>query len=368
MSELIRRGFKLGPTPKGCGQNIATAASPEELRQSWQQGISVHLPTVFEHDKNQNLKHIQDASHLFQNLLEGEPLDDLLDQQPYSSRLQSEFDCLGSSINPSNEQEIETVFFDAISGNETEQDLWVKASWLSFSEDDFSLRFRFSFGVDFEEDVAADPVRQSLAANLADMVFPESVVATQNQQLNSLLQNTFECNSLTFVERIIYFNSPNGGAYLHHDHERGHAGVLYVQLTGQTVWLALPEYKLIDEIVLFVQACKKNNCWPDNLNDEQIANLLGHTCSRSSLKDALLSFTDSSLIHLINETKEFVQHLIERGFAVVLTSGDGILLPQNGFTSSEKNQPLITNSKCWHSVFCLGEQAGQGLSFAIRAD
>ena len=131
----------------------------------------------------------------------------------------------------------------------------MKASWLSFYEGDASLRFRFSFGVDFVEDVAADQNRQHYAALLTEAVSPESKIITDNQQLKHTLSQTLGSEEFRFVERIIYFNSASGGAYLHHDRERGHAGVVYAQLTGQTLWLALPQQALIDEINLFVKTC-----------------------------------------------------------------------------------------------------------------
>ena len=78
-------------------------------------------------------------------------------------------------------------------------------------------------------------------------------------------------------------------------------------------------------------------------------------CIRDRLSHALNSFAHNELIHLINETEEFTQHLIEKGHSQTLEAGDVILLPQ-------KDQ----NTCCWHSVFCLGEEMGQALSFAIK--
>ena len=225
---------------------------------------------------------------------------------------------------------------------------------MSFYEEDASLRFRFSFGVDFVEDVAADSNRQHYAAKLTEAIFPESEIITNNQSLKESLNHIFSGSEFKFVERIVYFNSPDGGAYLHHDRERGHAGVVYAQLTGQTFWLALTKQSLIGEISYFINACGKNG-WPKTINEDTKAELIKCSKSAETLSDQLDSFANTALIHLINETSEFVQQLINHGHWRHLKPGDVLLLPQ------ESEQDC-----CWHSVFCLGEESGEALSFAIR--
>ena len=173
------------------------------------------------------------------------------------------------------------------------EDLWLKASWLSFNEDDASLRFRFSFGIDLEEDVAADPYRQQLGGELTDAVFPESAIITNNVELEKKLKKILGSDGVSFVERIIYFNAPNGGAYLHHDLERGHAGVVFAQLTGSTFWLALPKETLIEEIIHFSQT----HSWPDSLTQEMKSEMDKLANNRSQLCAQLDSFSNDSLVH-----------------------------------------------------------------------
>lgn len=344
MQQLKRRGFSLGSTP--------TSKTELSDLNDWHRGLPVLLKSfcinsLVEHEAN-----IRQTKILVNSILKQQDCDSILAEAPYRERLEPKFPSLGSAFNEGDEQEIEMVMFDVMEGDTLiAEDLWLKASWLSFYDDDVSLRFRFSFGIDFEEDVAADPLRQKLAAELSDAVFPESSVITNNAELNDALKQVLNCDGINFVERIIYFNSPNGGAYLHHDLERGHAGVVFAQLTGQTFWLALPKQKLVEEIIRF----SKTYSWPDSLTLEmrnEMSMLIG---DRSALAEQLNSFSNSSLIHLINETKEFVQFLITRGYSVQLMPGDVLLLPQ----STEENC-------CWHSVFCLGKEMGQALSFAIR--
>ncbi|MBL4673706.1 MAG: hypothetical protein JKX81_15720 [Arenicella sp.] len=349
MQQLVRRGFLLGRTP---------SSGTERLNQGdldrWNQGLPVFLPAQCLASLAKHRTNTEQTESLVTALIEDRDCDSVLAQAPYLNRLEPKFQSLGSIFNEGDQQEIEMVMFDAMDGDKIiAEDLWLKASWLSFHDDDVSLRFRFSFGVDLEEDVAADPHRQQLAAELTDAVFPESSIITKNSDLIDKLKNLLASEGVRFVERIIYFNGPNGGAYLHHDLERGHAGVVFAQLTGHTFWLALPKQNLIEEIIRF----SKSTPWPNSLTLEmrkEMSDLVGDRCY---LAEQLGSFANTSLIHLINETEEFVQFLIARGYSTTLKPGDVLLLPQ---TTEE--------TCCWHSVFCLGDEMGQALSFAIRAD
>lgn len=344
MSKLDRRGFSLGHTPDTCCDITSL--------ERWHDGLPVLLAAQCLSSLSFHQRNIEQTEKLVKAMLGQTDCDAMLAQGPYVERLEPKFQSLGSTFNEGAEQEIEMVMFDAMQGDTIiAEDLWLKASWLSFHDDDVSLRFRFSFGIDLEEDVAADPHRQQLAAELTDAVFPESKIITHDVELMNKLRQILATDTVNYVERIIYFNAPNGGAYLHHDLERGHAGVVFAQLTGSTFWLALPKKTLIEEIIRF----SKSLPWPDSLTLEmrtEMSELIG---DRAYLSDQLESFSNTSLIHLINETEEFVQFLIARGHSTQLQPGDVLLLPQ-----------ATEQSCCWHSVFCLGEEMGQALSFAIR--
>ena len=315
------------------------------------------LPAVCKAGLAQYAKNIEQSASLYESILDDQECDHLLNQPPYLDRIASNFECLGSSINEGDDQEIETVLFDAVESQDiVAEDLWVKVSWLSFYEQDASLRFRFSFGVDHIEDVAADAKRQYYAAQLTDAVFPESKLITQNPVLASTLVKVLGSSAVKFVERIVYFNAPEGGAYLHHDRERGHAGVVYAQLSGSTCWLALSKQQLMTEIVQFVSHCEAND-WVTSIDPSARQELIALAASPERLASELETFANLSLINLINQTSEFVQQLCNQGHARILNPGDAILLPQEGEMSC-----------CWHSVFCIGEETGQALSFAIRSD
>jgi len=345
MSQLQRRGFLLGNVP----ENQIKAHDFT----SWDKGFPILLKGQCLESIKSHFANIKQTEDLVSAILEEQDCDSILAETPYVERLEPKFQSLGSVFNEGNQQEIEMVTFDVMDGdNIIAEDLWLKAAWLSFYDDDASMRFRFSFGIDQEEDVAADPYRQELSAQLTDAVFPESDIITKDIDLETKLKKIIGCESVNFVERIIYFNAPNGGAYLHHDLERGHEGVVFAQLTGSTFWLALPQKILVEEIIQF----SKNNVWPDSLTLEMKSEMDELISDHSRLSSELDSLANSSLIHLINETEEFVQFLISRGHSNTLEPGDILLLPQ-----------ATPESCCWHSVFCLGEEMGQALSFAVRA-
>ncbi|MDD5035055.1 MAG: hypothetical protein PHE55_09875, partial [Methylococcaceae bacterium] len=239
----------------------------------------------------------------------------------------------------------EKVFFDAWQEDDIVADnLWCKASWLSFDEEDGSLRLRFSFGIEGYEDVAADPERQFWAAKLTDAIFPESAAVTEHPGLNGILAEMLSCQRLAFTERIVYFNAPNGGAQMHHDVERGHDGVVFAQMSGSTFWLALSKPKLMDEIDAFLAESTAD--WLE---------LRKLTADRTSFA-AYLEQSDHELAEaLMDRHPEFFRHLIERGYAYVLRPGDVLLMPQ-----------YSTDTCVWHSVLCLGDEPGEGLSFALK--
>ena len=348
MNELNRRGFRLGLVEP---RARVAPAEVDAIKARWARGGGVLLTDCITPLLADQQRAIGDSQQLYNAILAQRPLDDLLDQPAYR---QAQFELLGGSVNQGVEQEIETVFFDALENGQTvAQDLWVKASWLSFYQDDASLRLRFSFGEDHLQDVAADPQRQHYAALLADAIFPESRLITDNRALLDLLQQIV--GSPEFVERIVYFNAANGGAYFHHDLERGHAGVVYAQLSGQTYWLALAKDCLVDEISDFVTNCQQAERWPSSIEPTMQSELLALLDEPDRLAAELDSFNHTALIHLINETEEFVQQLIRQGYGYTLHTGDVILLPQTTMQHC-----------CWHSVFHLGSAPGQALSFAMR--
>ncbi len=317
-----------------------------EVKRAWQNNEAIFLPAILADALPFYQPDIAQAHSLAEEIQQGADLSELLETEPYDLRLQPAFDLSGASFEDNDDQGIEKVIFDAWVEDEMVADnLWCKASWLSFDEEDGSLRFRFSFGFEGYEDVAADRVRQDWAAKLTDAIFPESAAMASHQYLNAILQTILDCERVGFMERIVYFNAPNGGAQMHHDVERGHEGVVFAQLSGSTFWLALAKPKLLDEIDAFLAQTPADK-WP------QLRKLAD---DRQALSDYLEERDHEWAEDLIDRTPEFFLHLIERGYAHVLKPGDVLLMPQPSLDTC-----------VWHSVICLGEETGEGLSFALK--
>ncbi|MDX8397903.1 MAG: hypothetical protein R8K49_06245 [Mariprofundaceae bacterium] len=337
---LKRRGFDLGQVQI---QN-ATQPTRDTIITAWKQDKSIVLPALLNDAIKTHHEHIQAAFLLMQDTLKGDQeLIDLLDTETLTARLQPEFSLLASSPEDHDEQGIEKIYFDKLQDDEImAEDLWCKASWLSFHDEDASLRFRFSFGMEGYEDVAADPMRQAWAGELCERIFPESEAITQNPDILSILEDILGHQSC-FVERIVYFNAPNGGAQFHHDVERGHAGVIFAQITGSTFWLALDKPRLIDAIIDFSAQHSVN---------KELQELVQN---RQALADGMDESDHQAVETLIDQDPAFIAYMVEQGHCHILNPGDVLFLPQRDLEHC-----------VWHSVFTLGDSPGEALSFAVR--
>ena len=340
---LLRRGFAYGWIKTG---ERPSTPVPNDIKTAWQNHEAIFLPAILADTLSMYQADIAQAHHLLEQVQQGAELSEILESEQYDSRLQPSFELSGTSYEDNDEQAIEKVIFDAWEQDEMVADnLWCKASWLSFDEEEGSLRFRFSFGFEGYEDVAADPVRQDLAAKLTDAIFPESAAVTTHPALNAILQTMLGCERVGFMERIVYFNAPNGGAQMHHDVERGHEGVVFAQLSGATFWLALAKPKLLDEIDSFLAQAPA----------DQWSQLRQIASNRQNLADYLEERDHEWAEQLIDQSPDFFRHLIARGYAHVLEPGDVLLMPQTSLATC-----------VWHSVICLGDAVGEGLSFALK--
>jgi len=352
---LQRRDWQLGwvrqksrpPLPEA---NVVAGA--------WNDDAAVMLPGIISLPPLQ--ADIAKARQLMEQALDGAELADVLESAGLYEGLKS-FPLVGVSSEDHDEQGIEKIYFDAEQSGQDgaelmAEGLWCKASWLSFIDEDASLRFRFSFGMEGFEDVAADPVSQHWAGELCSAVFPESRAITDNPLILDHLRHLLGAEP-AFVERIVYFNAPNGGAQMHHDVERGHDGVVYAQLSGSTFWLALSKPRLIDELIAFAG---------DPARADAIAAVLPKVGERKKLAaliadraglSAYMEEPDHELVEAImDRSPDFIGHLVGRGYAHILQAGDVLLMPQRDLDNC-----------VWHCVICLGDEPGEGLSFAVRA-
>ncbi len=356
---IIRRGFQLGAVKQN---TRPTSPSAAEVVSGWQAHQAMMLPGLLNTDVWQT--EIKQSHSLMQAVLASADLSPHLDQAPYPERLGDVLQLLASSMEEHDEQGIEKVYFDAVGkhqqrgeGESIAEDLWCKASWLSFLDDDTSLRFRFSFGMEAMEDVAADPLRQFWAGKLCDALFPESAILTHNPQLLALFRDVLAA-APAFVERIVYFNAPGGGAQMHHDVERGHDGVVFAQLSGSTFWLALSKPRLMDELIDFcnepTHKAAIDSILPNHTDQASLQRLLQN---RMALSDYMEEPDHEIIEAIMDRCPAFIEHLCKRGFAHILHPGDVLLMPQANLENC-----------VWHSVCCLGDEPGEALSFAIRKE
>ena len=352
---LKRRGTALGWIAERDEQQ---QIDPQGAALAWRNARAYTLPGFVGDTLAAHQQHIHQSLVLMAQIAEGANVADLFEQSPYLERTSSRFEMLASFQDEGDDQEIETIEYDAIDADEVVgENLWCKASWLSFDEDDASLRFRFSFGMVGYEDVAADLDRQRYAAQLTEAIFPESVIISQNPVLEKFLQQVLTTEKLAYVERIIYFNAPNGGAQFHQDVERGHLGVVFAQVHGRTGWLACSKSQLIDEIQAFVNNLDNETALKTLLPDAlMLRELKDKSIDRGQLNTWLDEHDNEPLEQLLNRCPAFYQQLIAKGYGYILNPGDAILLPQKSIDEC-----------AWHTVFCLDEFVGESLSFAVRA-
>ncbi len=351
---LKRRGTSLGWIAERKEQLQINA---EAAAQAWHNSYAYTLPGFVTDKLASQQQHIDQSLSLMEQIAEGAEVAELFEQTPYIERTSEQFEMLASFQDEGDDQEIETIEYDAVEADEVVgENLWCKASWLSFEEDDASLRFRFSFGMVGYEDVAADLKRQHYAAQLTEAIFPESSIISNNPALESFMQKVLGVEKLSYVERIVYFNSPNGGAQFHQDVERGHLGVVFAQIHGRTGWLACSKSQLIDEIQIFVSNTDNEPALVKLLPDTHALEELKQKSQDRELLNNWLDQRDNEPLELLlNRCPEFYCHLIGKGFAYLINAGDIILLPQKSLDEC-----------AWHTVFCLDNFPGESLSFAVR--
>lgn len=352
---LTRRGTALGWIAAG---HAAPAIDAHEAATAWADAGAYVLPGFVRAQLDSQQGHIEASLRLFERVAAGAEVAELFEQPPYSERTAAQFEMLAACQDEGDDQEIETIEYDAVAGDEVvAENLWCKASWLSFEEDDASLRFRFSFGMVGYEDVAADPVRQDYAARLTEALFPESAVISANPALEAFMGRVLGTTQLAYVERIIYFNAPNGGAQFHQDVERGHLGVVFAQLHGRTAWLACAKTQLMDEIQAFINQPRHQAVLDRLLPDDAVRRQLNDTANHREQLNRWLDERDHEALELLlNRCPEFCRQLMDKGYGYILHPGDIILLPQQDLDAC-----------AWHTVFCLDDFPGESLSFAVRS-
>lgn len=241
---------------------------------------------------------------------------------------------------------------------------WAKVAALSTHRSDASLRLRLGFGEEGPDDASADPARLRQVRRLAEALLPDSAAVHAHPQLAALLTPWLGAEPL-YSQHLAYWNAPGGGALFHHDAfgpsaEGGQRGVLYVQRSGWTAWLALSIDDLAHRVMEFVEylaeddlAALRAALLPEPGLFEQVQ----RWCAPgrfARLRRELGLPGQGALGALVNCGPEFTGLLADAGHAYVLGPGDGILLPNHGLTKT-----------CMHSVFCAGPEVAYSLSMGL---
>lgn len=242
-------------------------------------------------------------------------------------------------------------------------DLWAKSAWLTDRDDDESLRLRISFGRELEDDASRDLAKHARLAELGRRLFPESELISEHPWLIPFLERQIG-GALHFSQHIAYWNSQGGGALMHHDafHEPlsgGQRGVLYLQLSGETLWIALSIEDLCRRVIEFAAYLEegelswvRQRLFPAEVDFQAFLRM----CKRFvRVRNELARPGCGKLGALVNQGPEFSSLLADAGHAQILRAGDAILLPNQGLEQT-----------CMHSVFGISEDTGYALSLAIR--
>lgn len=256
------------------------------------------------------------------------------------------------------ERDLGRVLLAAPDGGEA----WVKLGRLSTHPADLSLRARVSFGREGDDDAAADPARLLAVAELGRRLFAglHEAVEAVRARIERLAGGP-----VLATQPIAYWNAPEGGARFHHDAfaeeegEERQLAVVFVQLDGESVWLALSIEDLAWRVRELVQWCAEGELgWlVEELEGaghwEPVVRLAAG--SRADLLAELALPGCGRLGPLVDRGPEFTTLLADAGHALVLHPGDALVLPNHG--------PSRT---AMHAVFCGAPRPTHGLSLAIR--
>lgn len=345
---LLRRGVALGTLAELEGR--ARSLSPGRNRRRWNKARPILLPGLL-------------RKEVEANALEREVYDELRT----AGGLRSWFERQETSFTVSQvphamtdpERDLESLALEA-----QPQSLWLKTGRLSTHEADHSLRLRFSFGREVDDDANRDPAAHAEVARLARDCVPMVSALESNGTLRTLLEST--CGAApTFSQHIVYWNAPQGGARFHHDafgdpDPSGQRGVAFTQISGSTVWLALSIRDLAQCVVEFATILSEGQMREvreELFAGDRLVELMRFAREPETCVAELAQPGCGYLGPLVDLCPEFTALLADRGFALRLEPGDLLLLPNHGFAKT-----------AMHSVFCASDESGEALSVAIRTD
>ena len=329
---LVRREVDHGCVTPASGARAMP--STDEQQRRWREDEAILLPGLVLDVVRAQLEAIAETARRFERLRDGARFLDELDARLGDDE---QFRYAGSTMDRSDEREIERVFID-VGGESTRgdepkrrriEDLTARLSWIAHDERDASLRIRFSFGHEATRDWLVPDRRAAWSDRLGATVFPENAALRADPGLRASLAALLDAPH-RLSELIVFSNAPGGGAVFHHDADPGQRGVVYAQLDGRTVWLAGPRRALAE---------------------------LAATIAGLAAEDLFARMTDPddrAAWELLNTNPAVTGALAASGRLFVLEPGDVLLLPSHD-----------EERCCWHSVFGTGATANLAHSMAI---
>lgn len=239
--------------------------------------------------------------------------------------------------------------------------LWAKSGRLSDYPDDASVRVRLGAGEEGADDAGRDARARKALRAAGRAALPLLAELDRDRALWKRISEV-SGTPLHPSHAIAYWNRLNGGARFHHDAfaDEGDVqrGVLYVQLAGRTVWLALSIADLADQWLEFAGLVAEGELpWLKEAFEEAEVWEPSMAILEAGRVAALRELGEpgcGTLGPWVDRGPEFTAFLIDAGHAAVLHPGDAICLPNNGRLST-----------AMHSVFCGGPGPNYALSLGL---
>lgn len=333
---LQRRGVLHGYL---LSQPDAEPGAADSLAAAWQAAEPITLPGILAPALASFAPAIEESRALFDHLRRGGRF---LDAMLLALEGNTDFRLEGSTFDRTDAREIEKVFVSPLIDGRRDRTIgetWAKLAWIAHDDTDLSLRIRFSCGTEQLHDWHENVAGQIWSDRLAQALFPECAAIVDNAELIAFVQEMIG-DRPRFSERIIYSNSPGGGAVFHHDEEPTQRAVVYGQLWGATAWLALPARELAAQVAAHAIAT----------GAADLPRSAGAALPR------LYNDDDAALFRLLNQDPVFSARLAGAGWLCVLEAGDALLLPSHD-----------RDRVAWHSVFALGDEPSLAHSFGVFA-
>ncbi|MEZ5979062.1 MAG: hypothetical protein R3F34_12670 [Planctomycetota bacterium] len=356
--ELVRRGRVHGRVVELDPRTTPRLSRPSQLRRRFAEARPVVLPGALAHELGRRRNELFESDRLHERLVDADSLRRHLERRLANSRRFTVARVVEGGADP--ERDLATAFVD--DARAPRAGLWIKLGRLSTSADDASKRLRFGFGVEPDDDASGDPERHRALTTLAREALPELAWVESERGPFADVAVAAEA-ALGPVCPIVYWNRPNGGALMHHDGFApvecdGQRGVLYTQLAGATVWLALSTSQLARRVREFAELLDAGEMdWVvDALAGSPVEDALRELAhDEFALAEELALPGQGRLGGLVELGPEFTAYLVDSGHAAVLHPGDAILLPNHG-----------TRATALHSVFCGGGGPNLALSLGLR--